>query len=143
AGPWDSLFAILSSQPGQKNARRRHPNGDRCARRSIRPKRTRLPVMLTLWEASSEEALRERMRIGEERLQHHRDRQGGLVPPAEGQRPVAVPLDDHEWLTPTASPRRRPVLGQYRQLADDARSGPGAQQQACRRTRRRLANEDR
>jgi hypothetical protein len=55
-----------------------------------------LPVLLTLWEASSEEALRERLRIGEKRFQHRRDRQGALVLPDEGQRPVAVPLDDHE-----------------------------------------------
>jgi hypothetical protein len=36
------------------------------------------------------------MRIGEKRLEHRRDRQGALVPRDEGQRPVAVPLDDHE-----------------------------------------------
>jgi hypothetical protein len=61
--------------------------------------------MLTPWKASSYEALRERMRIGEKRLQLRRDRQGALVPPDEGQRPVAGPLDDHEQLTSTASPR--------------------------------------
>jgi hypothetical protein len=60
------------------------------------PTRARLPVMHTLWEASSEEALQERLRIGEKRLQHRRDRKGALVPPDEGQRPVAVPLDDQE-----------------------------------------------
>ena len=52
--------------------------------------------MLTLWEASSSEALRERMRIGEKRLQHRRDRQGALVPPDEVQRSVPVPLYDRE-----------------------------------------------
>jgi hypothetical protein len=52
--------------------------------------------MLTLWETSSYEALRERKRIGEKRLQRRRDRQGALVPTDEVQRPVAVPLDDHE-----------------------------------------------
>jgi hypothetical protein len=36
------------------------------------------------------------MRIGEKRLQHRRDRQGALVPPDEGQGPVAVPLDARE-----------------------------------------------
>jgi hypothetical protein len=36
------------------------------------------------------------MRIGEKPLQHRRDHQGVLVPPDEVQRPVAVPLDDHE-----------------------------------------------
>jgi hypothetical protein len=40
--------------------------------------------------------MRESVRIGEKRLQHRRDRQGALVPPDEGQRPVAVPLDDQE-----------------------------------------------
>jgi hypothetical protein len=35
------------------------------------------------------------MRIGKKLLQHRRDRQGALVPPDEGQRLVAVPLDDH------------------------------------------------
>jgi hypothetical protein len=36
------------------------------------------------------------MRIGEKRLRHRRDHQRALVPPDEGQRPVAVPLDDRE-----------------------------------------------
>jgi hypothetical protein len=55
-----------------------------------------LPVLLTLWETSSSEALRERMRIGEKRLQHRRDSQGALVLPDEGQRPAPVPLDDRK-----------------------------------------------
>jgi hypothetical protein len=52
--------------------------------------------MLTLWEVSSEEALRERLRIGAKRLQHRCDHQAALVPPDEVHRPVAVLLDDHE-----------------------------------------------
>jgi hypothetical protein len=51
--------------------------------------------MLTL-EAPSPEVLRERMRIGEKRPQYRHDRQGALVPRNKGQRPVAMPLDDHE-----------------------------------------------
>ena len=62
----------------------------------VGPTRARLPVLLTLWETSSSEALRERMRIGEKCLHHRSDPQGALVPPDEVQRPVAVPLDDHE-----------------------------------------------
>jgi hypothetical protein len=88
------------------------------------PTRASVPVMLTL-EAPSLEVLRERMRIGETLPQHRHDRQGALLPRHKGQHPVAVPLDDHELLISTASPRQRPVLGRYRQPADGARCGLG------------------